>query len=146
MLCTIHATQWFESDFHGDETRKGHGWVCTCRARNAKFLKVHLFLNYSVCTISTKRFGENTTFLSQPKIIQTLFLKRMDLCLVLLWVQNDFGLSKSFWSSSNGFGWVQFVLDHSKSFWTSVQPKPLFCFRSDTETETQIGWYFRPIP
>ena len=29
--------------------------------------------------------------------------------------------------------------------WTSVQPKPLFWFRSNTETETQIGRYFRPI-
>ena len=28
----------------------------------------------------------------------------------------------------------------------SVQPKPLFWFRSDTETETQIVRYFRPIP
>ena len=27
----------------------------------------------------------------------------------------------------------------------SVQPKPLFWFRSDTETETQIGKYFLPI-
>ena len=29
---------------------------------------------------------------------------------------------------------------------TSVRPKPLFWFRSDTETETLIGRYFRPIP
>jgi hypothetical protein len=28
----------------------------------------------------------------------------------------------------------------------SVRLKPLFWFRSDTETETQIGRYFRPIP
>jgi hypothetical protein len=29
---------------------------------------------------------------------------------------------------------------------SSVRPKPLFWFRSGTETETQIGRYFRPIP
>ena len=29
---------------------------------------------------------------------------------------------------------------------TSSRPKPLFWFRSDTETETQIGKYFRRIP
>ena len=28
----------------------------------------------------------------------------------------------------------------------SVRPKPLFWFRSDTDTETQICWWFRPIP
>ena len=28
----------------------------------------------------------------------------------------------------------------------SVRPKPLFWFRSDTKTETQIGRYFRLIP
>ena len=28
----------------------------------------------------------------------------------------------------------------------SVQPKPLFWFRSDIENNTQIGRYFRPIP
>ena len=28
----------------------------------------------------------------------------------------------------------------------SVRPKPLFWFRSDTETEPQIGRYFWPIP
>ena len=28
----------------------------------------------------------------------------------------------------------------------SVRPKPLFWFRFDTKTETQIGGYFRPIP
>ena len=25
----------------------------------------------------------------------------------------------------------------------SIRPKPLFWFRSNTNTETQIGWYFR---
>ena len=30
--------------------------------------------------------------------------------------------------------------------YSSVRPKPLFWFRSDTETETYIGRYFRPIP
>ena len=29
---------------------------------------------------------------------------------------------------------------------SSVRPKPLFWFMSDTGTETQIGRYFRPIP
>ena len=28
----------------------------------------------------------------------------------------------------------------------SVRPKPLFWFRSNTETQTQIGRYFRPLP
>ena len=31
------------------------------------------------------------------------------------------------------------------SYSISVQPKSLFWFRFDTETETQIGRYFRPI-
>ena len=44
-------------------------------------------------------------------------------CLVLLWVQNDFGPSKSFWLSTNSFGWVQFVLVGSKSFWTGPNYK-----------------------
>ena len=39
---------------------------------------------------------------------------RGDYCLVLLWVQNDFGLFKSFWLCTNHFGRVQFVLDKSK--------------------------------
>ena len=39
-------------------------------------------------------------------------------CLVLLWVQNNFGPAKSFWSSTNRFGRVQFVLVGSKSFCT----------------------------
>ena len=30
--------------------------------------------------------------------------------------------------------------------WCSERQKPLFWFRSNTETETQIGWYFRLIP
>ena len=30
--------------------------------------------------------------------------------------------------------------------WASERPKPLFGFRPDTETETLIGRYFRPIP
>ena len=29
---------------------------------------------------------------------------------------------------------------------SNVQPKPLFWFWYDTETKTQIGRYFRPIP
>ena len=40
------------------------------------------------------------------------------LCLVLLWVQNDFGPSKLFWLSNNHFGQVHFVLVGFKSFWT----------------------------
>ena len=40
------------------------------------------------------------------------------LCLVLLWVQNHFGPSKSFWSSINCFGRDQFVLIVNKSFLT----------------------------
>ena len=36
------------------------------------------------------------------------------LCLVLLWAQNYFGPSKSFWLSNNHFGWAQFVLTWSK--------------------------------
>ena len=35
---------------------------------------------------------------------------------VLLWVQNDFEPSKSFWSSTNRYGQVRFVLIRSKSF------------------------------
>ena len=41
------------------------------------------------------------------------------LCLVLLWAQNNFGPSKSFWSSTNHFGQIQFVLAVPKSFWTA---------------------------
>ena len=37
--------------------------------------------------------------------------------LVLLLNQNDFGLFKSIWLSTNRFGWVQFILYGSKSFW-----------------------------
>ena len=32
------------------------------------------------------------------------------------------------------------------TFRASLRPKPLFWFRSDTETETQIGRHFQPIP
>ena len=35
---------------------------------------------------------------------------------------------------------------YPNSIQNSVQPKPLFLFRSDTETETQIGRYFWLIP
>ena len=44
-------------------------------------------------------------------------------CLVLLWAQNDFGPSKSFWSSTNHFGQFHFVLIGSKSFWTGPNYK-----------------------
>ena len=45
------------------------------------------------------------------------------LCLVLQWVQNDFGPSKLFWSSTNHFGQVLFVLVWAKSFWTGPNYK-----------------------
>ena len=38
------------------------------------------------------------------------------LCLVLLCIQNDFGPSKLFWSSTNHFGQIQCVLVGSKYF------------------------------
>ena len=55
----------------------------------------------------------------------------LDLCLVLLWVQIDFGPSKSFWSSTNHFGQVQIIkispeksnLNLTKRIWT--RPKQL---------------------
>ena len=41
-----------------------------------------------------------------------------DLGLVLLWIQNDFVQTKSFWLSPNHFGWVQKVLVGYKSLWS----------------------------
>ena len=43
---------------------------------------------------------------------------------------------------SQAFFWKHLVTSKQGG---SVRPKPLFWFRSNTETETQIGWYFRPI-
>ena len=34
------------------------------------------------------------------------------------------------------------VRHHFDNIWYSVRPKPLFWFTSDTDTETQFGWYF----
>ena len=39
-------------------------------------------------------------------------------CPVLLQLQNEFGPSKSFWSSTNHFGWLQIGLVGSKAFWS----------------------------
>ena len=52
-----------------------------------------------------------------------IFSIKIDSCLVLLWVQNDFGPSKLFWMGTNCFGWVQFVLVRLKSFWTGPNYK-----------------------
>ena len=51
-------------------------------------------------------------------------------------------------------GWVIIVVielnlgvcSYIASIQTRVRPKPLFWFRSNTETETQVGRYFQPIP
>ena len=45
------------------------------------------------------------------------------LCLVPLCVQNHFGLSKSFWSSTNHFELAQFVFVGSTLFWTGPNYK-----------------------
>ena len=50
--------------------------------------------------------------------LSKLFWSGPNLCLVLLQVQNDFGLSKLFWSGPNHFGQVQIVLVRSKLFWS----------------------------
>ena len=47
------------------------------------------------------------------------------LSLVLLWIQNYFGLSKLFWSSTNHFGRIQLVLVGYKSYWTGPNHKKL---------------------
>ena len=54
---------------------------------------------------------------------QVLVVKTADFCLVLLWVQNDFGPSKQFWTSTNCFERAQFVLVGSKLFWTGQNYK-----------------------
>ena len=47
------------------------------------------------------------------------------------------------------FAWDNIInrysINNLQSSYASVRPKSLFWFRYDTETETQIGKYFRPI-
>ena len=57
----------------------------------------------------------------QEGILSYGMINLLDLCLVLLW--GDFGPSKSFWSSTNRLGWVQFILDGSRSFWSGPNYK-----------------------
>ena len=59
----------------------------------------------------------NGSLTSSNTTVSSLDTTYLYLCLVLLWVQNYFGLSKSFWSSINCFGRVQFILVGFKSFW-----------------------------
>ena len=44
------------------------------------------------------------------------------------------------WISASTFK-PKYRFDHCSAFTCSVRPKPLFWFRSDTDTETQIGRY-----
>jgi len=81
-------------------------------------------------------------------------------CLLDLWFRSRFLSAFQMFGSVRfrfgklNFNWlVQFGSGRTLKHWFgrsllqgSVRPKPLFWFRSDTETETQIGRYFRPIP
>ena len=81
---------------------------CFCKFSNLQFqsfFKTHKFLN------------------CPPNLCIVCISIKCSLCLVLLWVLNDFGPSKLFWSSTNGFGRVQFILVRSKSFWTGPNYK-----------------------
>ena len=69
--------------------------------------------------ISNKR-DVSAKWISGKNPLKMLFCFKncCDSCLVLLWVQNDFGPSKSFWSSTNHLGRVQIVLLGSKAIWS----------------------------
>ena len=86
--------------------------------------KVDLENDVILNQISNKR-DVSAKWISGKNPLKMLFCFKncFDSCRVLLWVQNDFGPSKSFWSSTNHFGRVQFILVGSKSFWTGPNYK-----------------------
>ena len=55
----------------------------------------------------------------------------------------------SIYMETGGYGgntYLTLITTITTSLHPSVRPKPLFWFRPDTETKTQIGGYFWPIP
>ena len=83
--------------------------------------KVDLKNDVILNQISNKR-DVSAKWISGKNPLKILFCFKncCDSCLVLLWVQNYFGTSKLFWSSTNHFRQVQFVLVGSRSFWTQI--------------------------
>ena len=72
-------------------------------------------------------FVRSYFFANEPLSSWTLFSSKLDSykCLVLKQVQNDFELSKLFWSGPNHFGWVQIILDRSKLWKSSTEKSNL---------------------